>query len=308
MYEHYEKEITSKQVMHADSAITSKTKRTVLTQEMLRILTHCSPNLPWERICEHINRFMMKLQFSGYNKGFRYSIANSALEAFKTIKQQAVIGIRPINRPREWMRPERRLESQKKKKNWYKRCGFESVIFVPPTPNGELKKMYQYRIKQSGFMIKVTEKTGTKLKHLVQRTNPYKQEKCGKNDCFPCITGGKGNCQKESITYKINCDDQTCTHHNIYNGETSYNGYTRGREHLEDLAKKNAKCALWRHCVEMHNNETQTFTMKIDQHFKNDAMLRQISEAVNINNTPTDNIMNTRSEWNMPRVPRAQIT
>ena len=66
MYEHYEKEIASKQVIHANSVSSKKSKRTILTQEMLRILTHCSPKLPWARVCEHINRFMPKLQLSGY--------------------------------------------------------------------------------------------------------------------------------------------------------------------------------------------------------------------------------------------------
>jgi len=308
MYEHYEKDISSKQVIHAKSAVPTKTKITILTQEMLRILTHCSPHLPWERVCEHINQFMKKLQFSGYNKGCRYSVADSALKAFEKIKQQALDGERPINRPRGWMRQERRLQSQEKKKDWYKRGGFESVLFVPGTPNGELKRMCQKTILDNGFMIKVVEKNGTKLKHFLQKSNPFSGDRCNRNDCFPCNSGSKGNCQKESITYKIKCGNEMCEQHNIYNGETSYNGYTRGKEHLDDLRRKNPKCALWRHCLEIHKGEPQTFEMKIEQHFKNDAMLRQVSEAVNIANTPTVSIMNTRSEWNMPRVPHAQIT
>ena len=251
---------------------------------------------------------MQKLQFSGYDKRFRFSVADSALNAFGIIKQQAANGQRPINRPRNWMRKERRIETQRKRKQWYKRGGFESVLFVPPTPDGELKRMCQERIMESGYMIRVVEKTGRKLKHLIQRTNPFKQARCERDDCFPCNSGSTGDCEKESITYRINCGNETCILHDIYNGETASNGYTRGKEHLDDLERKNPKCALWRHCSEMHNGETQTFKMNVERHFKNDAMLRQISEAVNINNTPTDNVMNTRSEWNMPRVPHAQIT
>ena len=44
--EHYEKEMATKSVLHATSAIPQRTKRTVLTQEMLRIMLHCSRNLP----------------------------------------------------------------------------------------------------------------------------------------------------------------------------------------------------------------------------------------------------------------------
>ena len=47
--------------------------------------------------------------------------------------------------------------------------------------------------------------------------------------------------------------------------------------------------------------------MKVTGTFKNDAMLRQITEAVQIESTNPNNLMNTRAEWNMTRVPRAAI-
>ena len=47
--------------------------------------------------------------------------------------------------------------------------------------------------------------------------------------------------------------------------------------------------------------------MKVTGTFKNDAMLRQITEAVQIESTNPDSLMNTRAEWNMTRVPRATI-
>ena len=250
---------------------------------------------------------MAKLQFSGYNKRFRYSVADSALKAYRNIKEKAIIGERPINRPKDWKKDGRRIEIHMKKKEWYKHGRFESVLFVPPTPDRKLKKLYQEKIVENGYAIKVVEKTGTKLKHILQKTNPFKRERCDKEDCFPCNSGSKGDCLKESITYRINCDDDTCTNRNIYNGETSYNGYTRGKEHIDDLQRKNPDCPLWRHCLQAHHGKMKTFKMNIRGHFKNDAMLRQITEAVNINNTPQNHTMNTRSEWNMARVPHAQI-
>ena len=47
--------------------------------------------------------------------------------------------------------------------------------------------------------------------------------------------------------------------------------------------------------------------MKVTGTYKNDAMLRQIMEAVQIESTNPVNLMNTRAEWNMTRVPRATI-
>ena len=48
--------------------------------------------------------------------------------------------------------------------------------------------------------------------------------------------------------------------------------------------------------------------MSVTGTFRNDAMLRQISEAVQIENVDPEKLMNTRAEWNMTRVPRATIT
>ena len=76
LYEHYEKEMTTKNVIHATSAIPKKTKRTVLTQDALRIMLHCSRYLPWETVLGHLNKLMMKMQYSGYDKKFRYEVAN----------------------------------------------------------------------------------------------------------------------------------------------------------------------------------------------------------------------------------------
>ena len=66
LYEHYEKGMATKAVINANSAIPTQTKRTVMSQEMLQILLHCSDQLPWEIVCTHLNNFMKKLQYSGY--------------------------------------------------------------------------------------------------------------------------------------------------------------------------------------------------------------------------------------------------
>ena len=47
LHEHYEKGMATKMLIHAESAIPLKVKRTVLTQEMLRVLLHCSKYLLW---------------------------------------------------------------------------------------------------------------------------------------------------------------------------------------------------------------------------------------------------------------------
>ena len=113
----------------------------------------------------------------------------------------------------------------------------------------------------------------------------------------------------ESITYKIDCEGENCTTHNVYKGETHGNGYTRGDEHNKNLASRKVdKSPLWRHCVEQHGGEMQSFQMSVTGTYRNDAMLRQIAEAVQINNTDIGSIMNDRAEWNMTRIPRTVIS
>ena len=57
------------------------------------------------------------------------------------------------------MRPERNKLKESKKKTWYKKGGYESVIFVPCTPDSELMKRMDKKIKESGIEIKLIEKT-----------------------------------------------------------------------------------------------------------------------------------------------------
>ena len=308
VYEHYEKEMATKTVIHAKSAISMKTKRTVLTQEMLRILLHCSRLLPWETVCGHLNRFTLKMQYSGYNQAIRHDVTKSAFHAFQTMMENEENGIRPINRPKNWCRAERTELKEKKRKNWYKQGGFDSVLFVPATPTGKLKRMYEGEIRKSGMRIKVIERTGRTLKSQLQTSNPFKPDECGRRNCFVCTTSGKGNCETESVTYKIECEGQDCAK-GKYKGETAGNGYTRGEQHLATLSSRNTdNSPLWRHCLAEHGGEMQTFRMSITGSYKNDAMLRQIAEAVQINNTDTNVLMNDRAEWNMTRVPRTVIS
>ena len=307
VYEHYEKVMTTKAVIHAKSALPMQTKRTVMTQEVLRILLHCSKHVQWERICSHINKFTKKLQFSGYSQPFRCTIVDSALNALKLIKEKEALGIRPIHRPKEWRRVEREEEKSRKKKSWYKSGGFDSVLFVPATPESKLKNMYQREIGKSGFRVKVVEKVSTSLKSCLQKSSPFKPGRCEREDCFICTSGGTGNCNTEGITYEIECLGD-CEEKNLYKGETADNGYNRGKKHRNDLQRRDIKNSpLWRHCRDIHNSRAQEFKMSVTGTFRNDAMLRQITEAVQIENVNPEKLMNTRAEWNMTRVPRVTI-
>ena len=107
----------------------------------------------------------------------------------------------------------------------------------------------------------------------------------------------------------LDCASEEQCEEGLYKGETGGNTYTRGQEHTARLAARDMNNSpLWRHCVEQHGGEEQTFLMSITGTFRNDAMLRQITEAVQINNMGVEERMNDRAEWNMTPVPRTVIT
>ena len=97
MYEFYSKEMASKPVINARSALSWSTKRTVLTQEVLRVLLNCSKLLPWERVVKNVNEMVLRMQYSGYSEKFRYEVVNWALKAYETRKKADEEGERPLH-------------------------------------------------------------------------------------------------------------------------------------------------------------------------------------------------------------------
>ena len=107
IYEIHSKSVASKAVINARSALKWNTKMTVLTQEVLRALLNCSRLLPWERVVENVNGMVLRMQYSGYSKKFRYAVVDSALKAYRARKKADQEGERPLHRPKEWRKEER---------------------------------------------------------------------------------------------------------------------------------------------------------------------------------------------------------
>ena len=77
-YEFYEKSTKNPTVLLADSAINSRTKRTILTQECLRRLRNTKIELGEDVQNMYLNQFMVKLKNSGYKKNYRTQILQIA--------------------------------------------------------------------------------------------------------------------------------------------------------------------------------------------------------------------------------------
>ena len=66
-----------------NSALSFSQKRTILTQECLRILRNTKIELGPEVQKKYLDKFMLKLKISGYDQKFRMEILDSALKAFE---------------------------------------------------------------------------------------------------------------------------------------------------------------------------------------------------------------------------------
>ena len=88
------------------------------------------------------------MQYSGYNKQFRYQVINSSINAYNNQIHKETAGVRPLYRYREWNKIERREMKDNKKKDWYKE---DSCVLIPATPDFCLSKHYKRVTREVGL-------------------------------------------------------------------------------------------------------------------------------------------------------------
>ena len=149
----------------------------------------------------------------------------------------------------------------------------------------------------------------------VNKTN--ENPKCDEKECMTCQNGKQpeGKCRKNDIVYKISCEEcETKKKRANYYGDTHFNAFTRGKQHLEKYRSKNAKTqensALRRHAKEVHNDKKVKFNMSIVKSFKEDPLARQIFESVQIveSKEKDDYPLNSKNEFNQALIVTAKFT
>ena len=123
------KEVTSKALIHRDAALSMKNKRTILTQECIRVMKNCHELAGRGTLTKHLTYYMARMQAAGYDKSFRAQVLKSAFVAHDKMKEDERNEIRPMYRAKHWKRNERRKEKLKKAKNWYKTGGNRSFSY-----------------------------------------------------------------------------------------------------------------------------------------------------------------------------------
>ena len=229
-----------------------------------------------------------RLQYSGYQYEFRKQVTNAALNKYKEIKEKDKTGECPMYRNKHWKKTERQKKKQQNKTKWFKkgRTKYKSVLFVPATPDSKLQQEYSKIINKHNIKIKIVEKSGKQIKNLLQKSEPFKNDKCADKDCFPCKTNNNktSNCRKDGIIYTITCNK--CQ--SKYVGESSRNANSRGKEHQNDYDTDRDSSIMSRHTQAHHKDDTDKpeYTMTVKQIYANKCMDRQISEAIQISSIP----------------------
>ena len=145
VYKFFKKPQSNKFIMMARSALPDKIKRSTLTNEAMRRLHCCSPNLAKEIRNEVMEDFAKMLRRSGYSERFRHEVISDAMRGYEKRVEEERRGGRPLDRPRQYEEVERRNIKEDKRERFYRREKRgtrirEGVFILPPTPNGILAK------------------------------------------------------------------------------------------------------------------------------------------------------------------------
>ena len=177
---------------------------------------------------------------------------------------------------------------------------------VPHTPGSKLRQMLteMERGLRINSQVKYSEELGSTLEDLLVR-DPWSEVGCGRVDCFPCKSK-KGNCQKQGITYRIDC--VTCKAQGkevTYFGESARTAYDRGLDHLKAIERGDISNACAKHHMESHQGEPWDFKMSVIRCHKY-PLQRQSHEGRLIEDFKGQEVMNQKGEWGCNLPPKLQ--
>ena len=306
VYEHYEKEVSTKLVIAERSAHSAGSKRSVHISELVRRMLNSSRRLDWSAsVAPVLEEYMRRMMAGGYSEKYRENVLRNALAVYDSKLKEDVEGKVPLNRPRGYKKAERRKEKRMKKRNWGTKGGHIAPIIVPSTPGGELARRLREVAEREaipGLRFKIAERGGKTVGGQLQRPNPTESPGCQKEDCQVCRQpgGGGGRCRKTNVTYKYRCKECGAT----YVGETSRNLYTRAGEHQHKFEKNKINSFLHTHQEEDHQGDPPEFSISVVGSYR-DPLSRQVAEAVQISNCE-EKLLNSKAEFRQPPIVRGR--
>ena len=151
-----------------------------------------------------------------------------------------------------------------------------------------------------GMTFKILEKGGTRVKNILQTSNPLATPGCSDKQCLACKAerGKGGNCRRSNINYAVGCQLCPQDKKSVYLGETSRNLYTRCREHDDKFRNQSEDSFMQKHQTSKHPGQPGMFSAKVTGTY-NDCLTRQVAEGVFIRRCEYE-VLNAKTEWHQP--------
>ena len=180
------------------------------------------------------------------------------------------------------------------------------------TPGGELAaklRQVENELFQLGLgRVKIVERSGTTIKQLLTKSNPWAGGPCQRPSCIVCKEGkDHGDCRRRNVVYETRC--QTCQVEGVekvYIGETARTAFERGLEHAQAYNDLHEESHMAKHAVTEHAGmPAPIFSMKVLKGHTS-PMTRQIHEAVLIHRNESVCI-NSKGQYNRCQLPRLTV-
>ena len=286
----YMKDVSSRLVMTTSSSHGDSMRKSVMVNELVRVMRNCSIHLDWNNeAAKHLSYYMRRLQWSGFSKEERYNLLVKALGKYDARKERFMETGTMYEQTGD-------VETQKRSADWYKYNGkYESVLFVEATPRSELKKSVQRLVKKHKLKILVVERAGSTTKSVLQKSDPFEHLSCGRDDCVPCKNGSVGDCRNRGTVYELYCKEEECNRK--YRGTTGRSTNERTGEHVSNWERGVEECPLFSHSRLYHGGQRFEFGVKVLRNCYGKPSRRMITEAVLINELSDTETMNSRKEW-----------
>ena len=159
----------------------------------------------------------------------------------------------------------------------------------------------------TGWKYKLVERSGVLLRELLTKSNPWDTSPCGRKKCLACPMAKKPlNCKRRSLMYETTCKECVDAKGEPtvkYVGETARSGSERWGDHMRDAGNKASDSHIYKHWQNEHAGRETEFQFQIIKFFSS-PLDRQVSEAVRIERTGAQKILNSKAGYNRARLPR----
>ena len=238
LYTFYKKPMANRNSNRQSSAMPESMKVSMTSNEIQRRMKNTSRDLPYPILDRILTNYMDELKLGGYSYKWRVSVLDCATKGFLGVWKKEKKGTGYINRPGYTGTTKSRFKRLCGKTSWIQDKHLqpksatdptqsekehivkgrriqrppqftESVMFVPYTPGGTLKREIQeldrkLNVRKHSGKTKIVEKLGRGVGNMLKNPYPWQNQHCDRLDCPPC-QNQVGQCKSRNLVYRIDC-------------------------------------------------------------------------------------------------------